>query len=67
MGSDGSQRKARRAQEHLEVGHEEKVTVRVTTPSLEALSASGGVDAAVTDVATLTALKRKLSGGVELR
>ncbi|MGV3622590.1 MAG: head GIN domain-containing protein [Archangium sp.] len=47
--------------------HEEKVSVRVTTPSLEALSASGGVDAVVTDVATSRALKLKLSGGVKLQ
>ncbi|PZR05808.1 MAG: hypothetical protein DI536_31675 [Archangium gephyra] len=45
----------------------EKVTVRVTTPVLERLSAGGGVDATVSDVATSTAFTLSLSGGAKLQ
>lgn len=46
---------------------EEKVTVRVSTPVLEGLTAGGGIDATISDVATASSLRLRLSGGVKLQ
>ncbi len=45
----------------------QQVTVRVSTPALKTLDASGGIDVTANDVATKSTFTTHLSGGIKLR
>jgi hypothetical protein len=50
-----------------DIFRDQKVTVRVTTPALKTLDASGGIDVTANDVATKSTFTTHLSGGIKLR